>query len=260
MLPDGIVTDDVLGLAVAIVFGGSLIRATWGFGDTVFALPLLTLVISLKTAAPTLVLVSSILSLLLLRERPNLVDWGVVGRVLIASLLGIPIGLHVLHAVPELVARRSLGVLLSLFALGSLARTMRPAATGTPDSPPSVAALAVLDLIAGTVAGACNAAYDIPGPILLIHGTLHRWTSDQLRMNLQATLLPLAVLTMIGHAASGLWSPEVLVLSACCLPGAALASHLGVWLRERLAGRKGLLALYSFVLALGVMLVLRSDT
>ena len=120
----------------------------------------------------------------------------------------------------------------------------------------AAAKLSLLSLLSTTVlVGACSAAFDISGPVLLIHATARRWTPDQLRMNLQAVFLPLGLLTMTGHALSGLWTREVLLLAAWCLPAVILALVIGSRLRSKLEGRRGVAVLYGLIFALGVLML-----
>lgn len=243
----------LLALVVAIVFLAALVRATWGFGDAVVGIPLLTLVISLSTASPMLVLLSVTLSLMLLRERPSLIDFGVVSRLLAGALCGIPIGLYVLTELPESWARKGLAVVLIGFAVWSLIRDRK--VSDIAPAPLARGHAIALDLGFGVLVGACSAAFDISGPILLIHASARRWTPDQLRMNLQAVFLPLGLLTLTGHAVSGLWTREVFVLAACCLPAVILALVIGERLRAKLEGRRGEMALHGLILALGVLML-----
>lgn len=247
----------LLAAAIAVVFLAALVRATWGFGDAVVAIPLLTLLIGMQVAAPMLVLISVALSILLLRERPSLVDWRVTARLLLGALAGIPLGLYVLTELPEAWTRRGLGVLLVGFAIGSLIRARRPLPLANAEPEPQLApAKAIpLDLGFGVLVGACSAAFDISGPVLLVHATARRWTPDQLRMNLQAVFLPLGLLTMTGHAVAGLWTLEVGVLAACCLPAVILALFVGARLRAKLDGPRGVWALYGSIFALGVLML-----
>jgi uncharacterized membrane protein YfcA len=246
----------LLALIVAVVFLAALVRSTWGFGDATVGIPLLTLLISLSIASPMLVLISVTLSLLLLRERPSLIDFKVVARLLVGALAGIPLGLYVLTDLPESWARKGLGVLLVGFALWSVVRARAAPSTDAEAKPPLARGDAIaLDLGFGVMVGACSAAFDISGPILLIHASARRWTPDQLRMNLQAVFLPLGLLTMTGHAVSGLWTRDVLLLVAWCMPAVLLALVIGGRLRVKLEGKRGVQVLYGLIFALGVLML-----
>lgn len=253
-----------LSLCLGIVLLAAFVRATWGFGDAMVAIPLLSLLVSMRVASPMLALVNVALALLLLRERPSLIEKPVIARLLLGALVGIPLGLYVLTDLPETWARRGLGALLIVMALVLVVRARWSRRVGTSASEPSElpplgrAHGSMLDLGFGALVGACSAAFDISGPILLIHASLRRWSPEQLRTNLQAVFLPIGLLTMGGHALAGLWTREVLMLAACCLPIALLALVLAKHTRERLAGERGTLALHLLIAALGVLLLLRA--
>lgn len=249
-----------LALCLAVVLLAAFVRATWGFGDAMVAIPLLSLIVSMRTASPMLALVNVTLALLLLRERPGLIEKAVIARLLLGALAGIPLGLYVLTDLPEAWARRGLGTLLIVMAVAMLVHQRRSkrvaVAPPAPRAPLQGLAGVALDLGFGALVGACSAAFDISGPILLLHAGLRGWSPEQLRMNLQAVFLPLGLLTMGGHALAGLWTREVLVLAACCLPIALLALALAARTRERLVGERGTLALHLLILALGLLLVI----
>lgn len=247
-----------LALCVAVMFLAAMVRATWGFGDSLVAIPLLSLIVGMTTASPMLMLVSVTLAILMLRERPSLIEWAVIARLLLGALAGIPLGLFVLTDLPEAWAREGLGAVLIVMAIALIVRA-RLLGRHVPDSASGPARSSTrssaLDLGFGLLVGACSAAFDISGPILLIHASVRRWSPEQLRMNMQAVFLPLGLLTMGGHASAGLWTREVLLLAGCCLPVALLALALGSRLRDRLEGERGTLALHLLIFALGVLML-----
>nr|WP_255216083.1 TSUP family transporter [Pseudenhygromyxa sp. WMMC2535] len=119
---------------LAVIFVAMLLRAVFGFGDAMFAIPLLAALIGLERGAPVLALAGTGLSLLMLRERPALIERGTVLRLLLGGVAGIPLGLYVIVDLPEAWAHRGLGTMLIGFAGLRLARAGR---TKTP-RPPSL--------------------------------------------------------------------------------------------------------------------------
>ena len=109
-----------------------------------------------------------------------------------------------------------------------------------------------LDLAFGLLAGACSAAFDIAGPPMLLYAAARGWSSDELRVNLQAVFLPLSVLTLGGHAAAGLWTREVFMLAGMALPIVVIGLYVGPRLRMRL-GQAGEKIVYVLILSLGVV-------
>jgi uncharacterized membrane protein YfcA len=115
-----------------------------------------------------------------------------------------------------------------------------------------------IDLSFGLLAGASSAAFSIAGPPLLIYAAVRGWDPDELRINLQAVLLPLAVVTAGGHGVAGLWTPQVLMLAAAGLPVVVLGLVFGPRLRTRLASDRGGRLVYGFIAVLGVLELISS--
>jgi hypothetical protein len=235
-------------LVVAIVAFAVLIRSVWGFGDGMLALPLLAVVIGLDQAAPMMAMLSGVIAIWLLRERPELVETGTILRLLVGAIPGVPLGLYVLVGLPTQWAHAVLGTILTGFSLWSLSG--RKARGGR--------ASIWLDLGFGVLAGATSTAFDIAGPPMLIYAAVRGWSSDELRVNLQAVFLPLSILTLGGHAMAGLWNVEILRLAAYSLPVVILGLWVGPWLRERVGRFGGDRIVYGLILLLGVGELLRS--
>lgn len=263
-------TPTLILAVLGVIFVAMLLRAVFGFGDAMFAIPLLAALIGLDRGAPVLALSGTVLAVLLLRERPEIVEKRTVLRMLLGALLGIPVGLFVLVGLPELWARRGLGALLIGFALWRLLASP-PASTasgedgkgeGEPGEAPARTPFAALvDVTFGALTGATTAAFDIAGPPLLAYSVARAWPSEVLRINFQALFLPLGVLVLAGHASAGLWTREVLLLAAMALPVMLAAYALGPRARARLHGRfgeqGGQRLLLTMILALGVATLLR---
>src|ERR1051326_6606754 len=96
MLPDA-TTLAVL----AVIFIATVIRSAFGFGEALVAVPLLALVIPVEVAAPLAVLVSITVALVILVQDWRKVHVSSAGRLLLATVFGIPCGLWLLTAAEE---------------------------------------------------------------------------------------------------------------------------------------------------------------
>lgn len=85
---------------IAIVFGAALMQSTFGFGAGLLAMPLLTLVLGLKTATPLFGLLSATMSTLVVLVNWHQVTWQAVWRLAVASAIGIPLGVLLLKFAP----------------------------------------------------------------------------------------------------------------------------------------------------------------
>ncbi len=219
--------DATTAATVGIVFLGTMVRASLGFGEALVAVPLLALVMPVEQAAPLAVLVSiTVAGLILLRDWRQ-VQFGGAGRLLGSTLFGIPVGLWLLRTMPESVVKGLLAVLLMGFSLhvlrGRLTHTL-------PDDRWA--------WVFGLQAGVLGGAYGMNGPPLVVYGSLRGWRPEEFRATLQAYFLPAGVAGMGGYWVAGLWTEAVTQHYVASLPGVLVAVVVGRAIHARVpAGR-----------------------
>lgn len=210
-------------LTALIFFGATLISATFGFGSALFAMPLLTLLLGISTAAPLFALVGPTISSIILVRNWRLVDVASTWRLVSATLLGIPVGVWLVTQVPSAIVTRLLGLFLAGFGLHRLVnwRLLKL-------NSPRWAALF------GFVAGVLGGAYNTNGPPIVIYGEMRRWSPTQFRATLQSYFLPAGLGIMGSHALAGLWNERIFQLYGVSLPGILVAIAIGGWINQRL--------------------------
>jgi uncharacterized membrane protein YfcA len=241
--------DPITAYVLAIVFAATLIRSSLGFGEALFAVPLLALKIPIATAAPLAVLVSITVSFFVVIQDWRHIHVKSAGGLLLATIFGTPVGLWLLKVTNERPIKLGLAGLLFAFGLYSLAagaklhlkRDHKRALLG-----------------AGFVAGILGGLYGMNGPPLVIYGALRRWSPQHFRATLQAYFLPASLLTMIGYLLAGFWNREVTFLFAASLPLILVAMLLGRVINRRLAGDGFFKLLYVALMAIGVLLAVQS--
>lgn len=230
---------------LAVIFIATLIRSTFGFGEALFAVPLLALRIPVQVAAPLAVLVSITVAAIVIAQ-----DWrdihvrSATGLVL-ATAAGIPLGLWMLTSTPESVVKRILAVIIISFSLYLLFR---------PPLRPSRHGFAWL-LGCGFAAGILGGAYGMNGPPLVVYGSLRGWSPQQFRATLQGYFFPASLIGLFGYWLAGLWVPAVTHYFLISLPIALLATLLGTTLNRRLAGGAFFRYLYVGLILVGFMLL-----
>lgn len=233
-----------LGITLAILFLAAFTKATLGFGESLLAIPLLTLVLGVQVATPLVSLLAATVTLLMLARNWRQIDLAATWRLILAALLGVPLGVWWLKFLPATPVTMILGSLLILVGLYNLTRP-RLAALHGPHWP----------YIFGFLAGLFGGAYNMASPPVLVYGTVRHWPPEQFRVTMQSFFLPVSLLILTGHAAAGLWTPQVLTLYALAWPVMLLAFWLGGRLNERMdTGWFGRL-LYSALIVLGVVLL-----
>ena len=83
---------------LVVLFLATTIRSTFGFGEALFAVPLLALRIPLAVATPLAVLVSITIALVVVAQDWRHIQVRSVGGLLGSTVLGIPVGLLLLTA------------------------------------------------------------------------------------------------------------------------------------------------------------------
>jgi uncharacterized protein len=234
-----------------VVFVATLIRSAFGFGEALFAVPLLALRLPLGVAAPLAVLLSITVAGVVVAQDWRKVHVRSTGWLVAATVLGIPLGLALLTSPHERAARVALAILILAFAAYSLAGS----------SPPELKRDSRAWLLGcGLFAGVLGGAYGMNGPPLAIYGAMRRWSAQQFRATLQGYFLPASLFGMAGYWAKGLWVPAVTHYYLLSLPAAVPAILLGRVANHRLGGERFLKVIYSCLAGIGVVLLAQAVT
>ena len=231
-------------LVVVILFFATLINSAIGFGYALIAMPLLTLFISPRVAAPLMALVGFGIGVIIIGGNWRSIDLKSIWRLILAAAIGIPFGLLILTNAPETLVKNILGVLIIIFGLYSVTRPSLPHVKQQNWSYPF-----------GFISGFFSGAYSIGGPPIVLYGGLRRWTPAQFRATAQGYFAALGLIVMVGHGLAGLWTPQVMWLFAACLPGVIIATLLGGKLNQRLPAEQFTKLLYVALIGLGVLLL-----
>jgi uncharacterized protein len=241
--------DSVTLHILVVLFLATMIRSTFGFGEALFAVPLLALRIPLTVAAPLAVLVSITIAFVVVVQDWQHVHLPSVGGLLASTVLGIPVGLLLLKAGNPHIVKAALAVILICFSLYCL---VGPALlTLQNDSKRWL-------LLCGFCAGVLGGAYGMNGPPLVLYGAMRRWSAQQFRATLQGYFLPASVLGMTSYWFAGLWTPTVTHDYLWSLPVVLPAILLGRLFNRRLHGEQFLRYVYLGLAAVGCMLLVQT--
>jgi uncharacterized membrane protein YfcA len=230
---------------LGVVFFSTLVRAAFGFGNALLAMPLLILLLGPKSAAPLSALVGLVTAVAMLARDWHDLQLKEVLTLLLASLAGIPLGLYLLAVVPERIVKAILGLVLIGFGAFNLSgmqtgRTVK----------------AWLALPAGFLAGVLGGAYNTNGPPVVIYGLLRGWPRDKFRISLQGYFLITGLVIAAGHGLAGLWTPRVIYLFLGSIPAVMLAVLGGEWLAARFQGDRFTRAVNLVLILLGILMFL----
>lgn len=230
---------------VVIVYVAAVLQSLTGFGFALVVMPLVTLVIDLKTAAPLIALAGLTAYTVNLIRFHRAVDWNELARLGVASALGIAVGIWALVRVDELTINRAMGAILIAYAGYALLHPVtarRPAQWWA--------------YPAGFLAGCLGGAYNTPGPPVVVYGSLRQWPKDEYRAVLQTLFFINGVLVVSSHLLAGHVTLQVWTLYAWAAPALLLGLWTGAHLDRTVDQERFRTLVTAMILVLGASLLL----
>lgn len=230
---------------LVVVFCAALLQTTTGFGFALLVMPLATLLLGVRTAAPLVALAGLTLYIVNLFRYRQAINRSTVLRLAIPAALGVPIGVWALGNLDEKLIQAVLGVVLVAYALYALLR---------PQAPPLRSGGWIYPV--GFASGCLGGAFNTPGPPIIVYGSLQRWPRDEFRSVLQALFLFNSTLVIITHLAAGNITASILQSWLLAVPALLLGVLAGSRLDRRLNNERFRTIVVVMILALGVSLTL----
>jgi uncharacterized membrane protein YfcA len=230
---------------LAVVFLATLIRSAFGFGEALVAVPLLALLIPVEIAVPLAVLLSITVAGLIILQDWHKVHVRTAGKLVLATLFGIPLGLCLLATVDERIVKLVLaGVIISFSTYSLIGR-------------PGELKDDRLAWVFGFGAGILGGAYGMNGPPLVVYGALRRWSPEHFRATLQGYFFPASLVGLLGYWLTGLWVPAVTYYYFLSLAPALAAVLLGRAMNRRMRGQRFLVYVHIVLIAIGTTLLVQ---
>jgi len=232
-------------VTVTILFAACMTRSTFGFGEALVAMPLLSMVVGVKDAAAMVALTSIFnATTILLTTKWENIEWSAAGYMLTGALLGVPLGVYVLVSVPESAVKFVLAAVVISFAVYNLTRpTMAKLNSNVPG------------LGFGFISGVLGGAYNAFGPPMVIFGALRQWPAQRFRITLQAVFFPVSITVAGLHSANKLWTPLVVTSFLVALPFLIVAAFVGREINQRIEGGRFSRYIAYLLLVIGAVLI-----
>ncbi|MFC0517607.1 sulfite exporter TauE/SafE family protein [Mucilaginibacter angelicae] len=238
--------DTVFIYIFIISFIATLVRSTFGFGESLVAVPLLSIFIPIGVAVPLSVLISVLVALVVVIQDHSKIQLNSAKWLILFAIPGIPIGLLILIYGNEFWVKTGLGALIILYSLYAMfgKNTFR------------------LDndnkfwlFICGFLSGVLGGAYGVNGPPLVVYGNMRKWNAKDFRATLQGYFLPASLIGVTGYIFKGLITAEVLKYFMVSLPAVFPAIFLGRYLNHKLNNATFFRYVYWGLLLIGIFLI-----
>ena len=209
-------------IVTLVALAAGLTQSLTGFGSALVSMALLPPLLGLRAAAPLVALMAGTIEISLLIRYRQALRFAAIRHLGLALILGIPVGLLGLRAVPERIALTVLGLVLCGYSAYAFFSPRLP------------------DLrqrgwasVAGFLAGVLGGAYNTSGPPLVIYGHSQRWEPAEFKGNLQGLFLVNDVAVVLGHLLARNYTALVLQEYLWALPGLIIGVLLGLALDRR---------------------------
>jgi len=236
-----------VGCLILLTFFAAMIQTVAGFAFALIMMPIVTLILGVRTAAPLVAMTALTLYAVNSLRYHAWLNLGEVWRLGAAAAAGVPVGIWMVANVRESIVKLLLGVILIGYGLHGLTRprVLRPCS-------PHWAYLA------GFMSGSLGGAYNTSGPPLAVYGSLRQWPKDEFRAGLQSLFFVSGALTVISHAVANHLTSTVLWLYAWTPPVLLLGILTGRWVDRCVDKERFRILVLVMILLLGVSLALNT--
>ena len=227
-------------------FAGGFISGLTGFGTGLTAMPFWLYATTPIIAAQLAVAGAALGHVQTIRAIFPVKNWGHIAPVVVAGLVGVPIGITLLPLIPPRAFKIGIGVFLILFcgflliARGRWLLTKRRR---------------IGDILAGFGGGFTAGLAGLPGPAPIVWATIHDWSREEKRALFQVFNLVIATMMLTASAVTGLMTVDFLIALAIAVPGTVLGAHAGVETYRRIDARGFDRIVLAMLIVSGVTLV-----
>lgn len=222
--------DTVTLLAGGVVFLAAFTQSLSGFGLALVSMALLPALIGIRVATPLVALVAIAIEIVLLIRYREALEVRSIWKVVLAAVIGTPLGVIFLSRVDENIALMVLGFVITGYALYALLGFKLPRLDHS-----------LWAYFAGLLGGMLGGAYNTSGPPVIVYADCRRWSPTVFKSNMQGYFLVISLVVVASHALNGNFTPPVWRMFIWTLPFIAVGLIAGLsldrWLNPLLFRR-----------------------
>ena len=233
-------------VTAVILFVGSTVLSTIGFGIGMVSMPVMLLVLHPHTAVVTLNTVAVGLEAGVVLQSKSSLRVREILPIAVSGLLGVPVGVLVLSSAdPGMLRTGIAGLVIALAALSSV--NWRVPMVRSP----------VLGLLTGCVVGMMLASSGIGSPLIALFLLARGWPRHAVRASLSFVFILTDLASVVGYGIAGLITTERLIVILIALGPVLLGLKAGGMLVDRLSERMFRLSVVTVTIATSVVVLVR---
>ncbi len=227
-----------------IILAAGFTQGFTGFGSALIMLPLLTMLLGVKTVVPLVILLGLCINVILLPQVFRYVDWKRIITLLTANVPGILVGVYILKTMSTGFLEMVIGVLLVAFPSYLMSR-------GVPQREVARGWVWPVGFLSGVLGGSVGAG----GPPVIIYTAMQPWGKHVIKSTLVGFFLLTSIVASVAQAAGGLVTREVLSLFASGLSALVMGVFAGSYLFGRVDSDAYRKVLNVLLILLGVLML-----
>jgi uncharacterized membrane protein YfcA len=232
--------------AAGVIAAASFVMGLAGFGIALVALAFLPYLMAPADAIVLLTIYAAAFSLAMLVQLRGDVELRAIADLFVGTVLGTPLGVWGLAALPATTLNRLIGLMLIVAFVLEARRLYPQTLRGRGWA-----------IGAGVAAGVLGGAVGLPGPPVVLYATTRGWNARQIKANLQAFFVVNQGVILVGYWWAGLLTREVWGLAAGFAAPAAAGGVAGALLFERVDQRRFRQLVFGLILVSGLVLLVR---
>lgn len=210
---------------IIIILVASILQTSTGFGFSIMATPFLLLLFDAREAIQINLILSLVISCALILKIKKDIDWGIVKRYMIGSLVGLPAGIITFRLINMSHLKIVIGLLIIVLTIllmvnFRITQTVRR------------------DFLVGGLSGMLTTSIGMPGPPLLLYFSGTHTSKETLRSTTLAFYLFIYFVSLVLQIIFAGSSKDIWVTSVQALPIVVIGLFIGQmifkWISQRM--------------------------
>jgi uncharacterized membrane protein YfcA len=246
----------IIVVCAAICFFAATVVGFSGFGFALMTVPLLTLLLDLKTVVPLELLLVTFCLIILSANKLRFAKEPAVIYIFVGMVAGLLVGVHLLANFETGLLKKALGAFVILFAFHIFSRGDRERAPKPGEGVGQIAGV-VVALVVGVLSGIAGGLFGTSGPPLVVY--VDHFAKDKTEFRAQLIILFLLndIIRIFLYYRYSLLTMEIGKFALWLLPAVCLGLFLGSKMHFRVTEKTFGRAIAAMLFVSGLLLILR---